>query len=136
MVSQTSRDAYQPKSTTRQDQKSVIFAALWQYSTMGLGATCEQLAEMTKIKPSTVYGRLGDLREGYVHEGTRYYCVVSGVAKGEHCNVQTYGLTVEKPEPTLEDIEKVKKNALKELRKWRKMYNAYVDKSVKGLFDQ
>lgn len=103
---------------------------------MGLGATCEQLAEMTKIKPSTVYGRLGDLREGYVYEEVRYYCVVSGVAKGEHCKVQTYTLTTEKPEPTLEDIERVKKNALNELRKWRKMYNAYVDKSVKGLFDE
>ena len=136
MVSKTSIGAYKPKSETRINQKSVVFNALWEFANMGQGATCDQLAEMTKIKPSTVYGRLGDLKAGYMHNGSKYYCVVSGTTNGEHCTVQTYTLTTEYPKPTLEEIEAIKKKALVELRKWRQLHNQYINSQVKTLFDE
>ncbi len=140
MTAQTSIKAHNPTSATRAGQRHRIFEALLQFSHMGEGATCEQLVAITRIKDTSVYGRLDSMKNGYTvtvdGQSITYYVVVKAIEKKEGREVQVYTLTEDQPTPTAKDLEKMKRAALSSVRKWRAAQEKYISSQLKTLFDK
>lgn len=138
MIAQTSIKAHNPNSAIRATQRHKIFEALLPFAHMGAGATCEQLAAITGIKDTSVYGRLDSMKNGYTvtdsGQKVTYYVVIKDVQKKDGREVQIYTLTEKQPIPTIEDLEKMERAALSSLRKWRAAQERYINSQVQKLF--
>lgn len=106
---------------------------------MGEGATCDQLVAITKIKDTSVYGRLDSMKNGYTvklegGESVTYYVVVKSIEKKAGREVQVYTLTEKQPTPTAEDLEKMKRAALSSVRRYRAAQRLHIESQIKKLF--
>lgn len=139
MTAQTSIKAHNPTSATRAGQRHRIFEVLLQFAHMGEGATCDQLVAITKIKDTSVYGRLDSMKNGYTvklegGESVTYYVVVKSIEKKAGREVQVYTLTEKQPTPTAEDLEKMKRAALSSVRRYRAAQRLHIESQIKKLF--
>lgn len=136
MIAQTSKLAYQPE--TRAPQRNDVFLELQKHAHMGTGATARQIADALKIDRTSVHGRICEIKNGHEYDGVTYYAVALDRVKYNGRLVQRFTLTTEnlKADTTLAEIDQIKAQALKDLRRWRIERERYINKQVKNLFDK
>ena len=133
MVSETSKQAYAPKSQIREQQKYTILRCLLDYAATGNALIAEEIQSVTGIKITTVYARINDLRKGCTLNGVTYYAIEAGRDKnadGKTCNkytVTTVCLEINTPEY----IERLRKQAIESIIKYRTARK----QAINSLFD-
>jgi len=140
MVAQTSIQAHQPGTETRQRQIDHVFHCILQWVQSGNYPYGPQIAQQTGIRLTTVHARINDLKKGYEYQGAKYYATESGevtiLQTGKRStSYANWTLTDKKQSATQEDVERIEKQ-IRILFAKRRAYKLEIQRQLKTLFDQ